>query len=222
MQAVILAGGRGKRLRPITDYIPKPMIPIRNVPIMEWQVRYLKKFGVDEVIVCTGYRTDVIEDFVRAKGGFGIEVSISAERTPLGTGGAIKKLSGLIKGGGFLVMNGDVITNMDLTRMMPRPNSIAAIPMRTKYGMLDLEGDRVSAFSEKRQIPGVYMNAGVYHLSRDMLDDLPRRGNIEETVFPRYAAENRLGSVVFEDPLWYSIDSYKDMQDCERDIGRII
>ena len=59
MKAIILAGGRGKRLRPITDYVPKPLIPIKNIPIIEWQIKYLKKYGVSEIIICSGYKSDM-------------------------------------------------------------------------------------------------------------------------------------------------------------------
>ena len=67
MKAIILAGGFGKRLKPITDYIPKPLVPIKNIPILEWQINYLKKFDVDEVIVCTGYKTEMIENYFKNK-----------------------------------------------------------------------------------------------------------------------------------------------------------
>ena len=67
LKAIILAGGRGKRLRPITDYVPKPLIPIKNIPIIEWQIRYLKKFGIREVIICTGYKADMIESYLSMK-----------------------------------------------------------------------------------------------------------------------------------------------------------
>ncbi|NIQ14833.1 MAG: NTP transferase domain-containing protein, partial [Candidatus Dadabacteria bacterium] len=88
MKAIILAGGRGKRLRPITDYVPKPLVPLNNVPIIEWQIRYLKKFNVDEIIICTGYKTEMIEHFLDTKDNFGIKIKFSIEKTPLGTGGA--------------------------------------------------------------------------------------------------------------------------------------
>ena len=64
MKAIILAGGRGRRLKPITDYIPKPLIPINNIPIIEWQIKYLKKFDISEVIICSGYKTEMIEKFI--------------------------------------------------------------------------------------------------------------------------------------------------------------
>ena len=67
MKAIILAGGRGKRLKPVTDYVPKPLVPIKNIPIIEWQIRYLKKFGIREVIICTGYKADMIESYLSMK-----------------------------------------------------------------------------------------------------------------------------------------------------------
>ena len=67
MKAIILAGGRGKRLKPVTDYVPKPLVPIKNIPIIEWQIRYLKKFGINEVIICTGYKADMIESYLSMK-----------------------------------------------------------------------------------------------------------------------------------------------------------
>ena len=64
MKAIILAGGMGKRLRPVTDYIPKSLIPLNNVPIIEWQIKYLKKFKIDEIIICTGHKTEMIENYL--------------------------------------------------------------------------------------------------------------------------------------------------------------
>ena len=80
MQAVILAGGFGKRLRPITDFVPKPLVPIDNIPILEWQIKYLKKFGIKNIIICTGYKAEQIENFLDTKSNFGIKISISVEK----------------------------------------------------------------------------------------------------------------------------------------------
>ena len=126
MKAIILAGGRGKRLRPITDYIPKPLVPIKNMPIIEWQLKYLKKFGVDEVIICTGYKQEMVENYLNVKK-LGIKIKYSIEKTPLGTGGAIKKAGKLIKEKSFFVINGDTITNIDLKKLSKKQNSIASI-----------------------------------------------------------------------------------------------
>ena len=91
MKAIILAGGRGKRLKQVTDYVPKPLIPLDNIPIIEWQIRYLKKFGIKEIIICTGYKTEQIENYLHIKNNFGVKIRFSKEQSPLGTGGAIKK-----------------------------------------------------------------------------------------------------------------------------------
>ena len=95
MKAVILAGGRGKRLKSITDFIPKPLIPINNVPILEWQIKYFKKFGIKEFIICVGYKTELILDFLKAKKNFDVKIKIIKENAPLGTGGAIKNIKKL-------------------------------------------------------------------------------------------------------------------------------
>ena len=91
MKALILAGGLGKRLKPITDYVPKPLIPINNIPIIEWQIRYLKKFGIKDFVFCTGYKTEQIENYLKTKNNFGCKIKFSKEDSPLGTGGALKK-----------------------------------------------------------------------------------------------------------------------------------
>ena len=79
MKAIILAGGRGKRLKPITDFVPKPLVPIKNIPIIEWQIKYLKKFNVSEVIICTGYKTKMIENHFKMKN-IGMKIKYSVEK----------------------------------------------------------------------------------------------------------------------------------------------
>jgi len=101
LKAIILAGGRGKRLNPITDYVPKPLVTIKNIPIIEWQIKYLKKYGINEVIICTGYKTKMIENYLSMKN-FGIKIKFSIEKLPLGTGGAIKKAGKMINDKSFL------------------------------------------------------------------------------------------------------------------------
>jgi NDP-sugar pyrophosphorylase family protein len=163
MKAIILAGGRGKRLRPITDYVPKPLVPLNNVPIIEWQIRYLKQFNVDEIIICTGYKTEMIEHFLETKDNFGIKIKFSIEKTPLGTGGAIKQAGKSIKDKSFFVINGDTITDIDLRKLEKSLNSIAAIELRTKFGIMETEDNKVTKFREKKEISNVWMNAGIYH-----------------------------------------------------------
>ena len=222
MKAIILAGGRGKRLRPITDYVPKPLVPLNNIPIIEWQIKYLKKFGVDEIIICTGYKTEMIQHFLSMKNSLGIKIKFSVEKTPLGTGGAIKQAGKLIKDKSFFVINGDTITNIDLKKLLKKLYAIAAIELRTKFGIMETKDDKVTMFREKKEVSDVWMNAGIYHLENKVLKDLPKKGDIEKTVFPDYAKKGILNTIKFKNTNWYSIDSFKDIEECSLEIHKII
>ena len=221
MKAIILAGGRGKRLKPITDYVPKPLIPIMNIPIIEWQIKYLKKFGITEVIICSGYKTKMIEDYLNNKK-LGIKIAFSIENKPLGTGGAIKKAGKKIKDKSFIVINGDTITNIDLKKLMKKENSIASIQLRTKFGILQTEQNKIIKFDEKKEIMDLWMNAGIYHLNKETIKELPNIGDIEKTLFPDYAKKEKLSTVKFRKSKWYSIDSFKDIEECSLVIQKII
>ena len=221
MKAIILAGGRGKRLKPITDYVPKPLVPIKNIPIIEWQIKYLEKFGIKEVIICTGYKTEMIENHLNMKN-IKTKITFSIEKSPLGTGGAIKKAAKLINEKSFFVLNGDTITNIDLNKLAKKKNAIAAIELRTKYGILETDDDKILNFREKKEIPDTWMNAGIYHLQKEVVKELPIKGDIEKTVFPKYAKKGILDTVKFKNSKWYSVDSFKDMEECTLEIEKII
>ena len=220
MKAIILAGGRGKRLKPITDYVPKPLVPIKNIPIIEWQIKYLEKFGIKEVIICTGYKTEMIENHLNMKN-IKTKITFSIEKTPLGTGGAIKKAGKMINDKSFFVLNGDTITNIDLNKLAEKKNAIAAIELRTKYGILETNDDKILNFREKKEIPDTWMNAGIYHLQKEV-KELPVKGDIEKTVFPKYAKKGILNTIKFKNSKWYSVDSFKDMEECALEIEKII
>ena len=221
MKAIILAGGRGKRLKPITDFVPKPLIPIRNIPIIEWQIKYLKKFNVTEVIICTGYKTKMMENHFEMKK-MGIKIKYSIEKSPLGTGGAIKKAGKMINEKSFFVMNGDTITNIDLNKLKKKQNSIASIELRTQYGILETKDEKILKFKEKKEIADTWMNAGIYHLQKEVLKELPLKGDIEKTLFPDYAKKGKLNTIKFKNTKWYSVDSFKDMEECSLEIEKII
>lgn len=221
MKAIILAGGRGNRLKPITDYVPKSLVPIKNIPIIEWQIKYLKKFGISEVIICSGYKTEMIEDYLKNRK-LGIKITFSIENKPLGTGGAIKKAGNKIKEKSFLVINGDIITNIDLKELLKKENSIASIQLKSKFGILQTDQDKIIKFDEKKEIPDIWMNAGIYYLNKEIIKDLPNIGDIEKTVFPNFAKKEKLFTIKFKNIKWFSIDSFKDMEECSSVIEKII
>ena len=218
MKAMILSGGRGKRLRPLTDTIPKSLILINNTPIIEWSIKYLKKFGITDIILCTGYKTKQIEDYLNKKNNFGCKIEYSVEKEVLGTGGAIKKAIKKISDKSFIVINGDIITNIDLKKIQTKPNSIAAIELRTKYGTMKIKNNKIIQFNEKSVVKNIWMNPGIYHLYTNLSEILPEKGSLESIVFPKLVKKNSLNTIKFKNVLWHSIDSYKDIDMCSKDI----
>ena len=218
MKAIILAGGRGKRLRPITDKIPKPLIPINNKPLIERTIKYLKKYGITEIIISSGYKSNLIEKFLKKKKNFGCEIIFSIEKTPLGTGGAVKKALRFVDEESFVVLNGDIVTNIDLKKILKNPNTIAANELKTKFGTMDIRNNKILKFNEKKDVSDVWMNPGIYHLSKNIEKIIPRKGSLEGIVFPKMAKNKTLETIKFKNALWFSIDSHKDIEECSKEI----
>ena len=218
MKAIILAGGRGKRLRPITDKIPKPLIPINNKPLIERTIKYLKKYGITEIIISSGYKSNLIEKFLRKNKNFGCEIIFSIEKTPLGTGGAIKKALKHVKDESFLVLNGDIVTNIDLKKILKKSNTIAANELKTKFGTMNIKNNKILKFNEKKDVTDVWMNPGIYHLSKNIEKLIPKKGSLEGIVFPKMVKNKTLETVKFKNALWFSIDSHKDIEECSKEI----
>ena len=218
MKAIILAGGRGERLRPITDKIPKPLIPINNIPLIERTIKYLKKYGINEIIISSGYRSNKIESFLKKKKNFGCQIIFSIEKTPLGTGGAIKKALKYVEEESFVVLNGDVVTNIDLRKILKKPNTIAANELKTKFGTMHIKNNKILKFNEKKDVVDIWMNPGIYNLSKNIDKMIPKKGSLEGIVFPKMAKNKTLDVVKFKNTLWFSIDSHKDIEECSKEI----
>ena len=219
MKALILAGGRGKRLRPLTDKIPKSLIPINKKPLIQYTINYLKKFGINEIIICAGYKSTQIQNFLKKKKNFGCKIEYSIEKSPLGTAGAIRNAIKNLSDESFLVINGDVITNIDLKKILKKPNTIAANELKTKFGTMKIKNNKILKFNEKTDVENVWMNPGLYHLSIDILKILPHKGSLEAEIFPKLAKKKSLHTVKFKNVLWHSIDSFKDIELSSKEIN---
>jgi NDP-sugar pyrophosphorylase family protein len=218
MKVIILAGGRGKRLRPITDKIPKPLILINKKPLIERTIKYLKKYGMTEIIISSGYKSNLIEKFLKKKKNFDCEITFSTEKTPLGTGGAIKKALRYVYEETFLVLKLDIVTNIDLKKILKKPNTIAANELKTKFGTMDIKNNKILKFNEKKDVTNVWMNTGIYHLSKNIEKLIPKKGSLEGIVFPKMVKNKTLETVKFKNALWFSIDSHKDIEECSKEI----
>ncbi len=227
MKAVILAGGFGKRLRPLTTEKPKPLIEVAGEPIIVHQMKWLKKYGVTEFVLCVGYLKEKIIAAIGNGSKYGVKVYYSVEDEPLGTGGGLKNAEGILRNEDvFLVLNGDILTNLDPTKLVETVKksdhvigAIAVIPLRSPYGVIELdERGYITKFIEKPELPGFWMNAGVYAFKPEIFDYLPEKGDIERTAFVKLAEERRLAAVTYRNVFWKSIDSIKDLEEAEKAI----
>lgn len=228
MHALILAGGKGERLRPLTDTLPKPMVPVCGKPILERQIAWLKEGGVDSVVFLAGYRWEAIQEYFLDGSGFGVRAEYSVEDSPLGRGGAIKQGYPLVPASGepVVVTNGDIITRQPLSDILEfhrnspaRRNgpsvTLLSVPMVSPYGIVDMvDGGTVVGFREKVELPH-WINGGVYVFDQEVFPEFPDLGDHEVETFPRLAAEGRIAAYQTRS-FWTSIDSFKDLREAEQ------
>ena len=227
--AVILAGGFGKRLRPFTEEIPKPLVSVADRPILEWQIEWLKRYGFNEFVLLVGYRKEKIIEYIGSGNRLGVKVTYVVEDEPLGTGGAIKNAEHILsKEEKFLVLNGDILTNLDplklfetLEKVPQYVGVIASIPLPSPYGVLKIDGDRVTGFVEKPQIKDYWINAGIYALTPEALKYFPERGDLERVAFPAMARDGVLGAVKYTNIFWKSVDTYKDLEEATKSVIKL-
>ena len=227
MITVILAGGLGKRLRPLTSDRPKPMIQINKTPIIELQVKWLKKFGITDIIVLVGHLREKIKHHLADGKKFGVNISYIEENVPLGTGGALKNAKDhIIQDGnsdsGFFVINGDILTNLDPFTISDKGSmTLALVPLKSTFGIVETDGDLVSKFVEKPYIEDRWVNAGVYYFSNDIFDYLPDNGNLETVTLPMLVEKQKLKAKKFSNNYWRSIDSHKDVDEASKEIEQV-
>jgi mannose-1-phosphate guanylyltransferase len=227
MKAIVLAGGLGMRLRPLTDDKPKALVPVNGRPISEYQIEWLvKEGGVDGVTFACGYKWERLKEHFGSSFQ-GIPVDYSVEDEPLGTGGGIKRaLSAKESGELVVVTNGDIITDLPLKRMIDAHKqageisaSMLVVPYRSRFGVVKIDKLKmVRGFEEKPAFPDVWINGGVYLLNqRKILKNLPEKGDIERETFPKLVNHGELLSYPHYGEWWF-LDSMKDLQELEESI----
>lgn len=231
MKAAIIAGGLAKRLRPLTEEIPKSLVEVAGKPIIEWQLEWLKANNITTVIVLAGYRYEKLIEFLGSGRRFGVSVTYVIEDSPLGTGGAIKNAEPYLNNEVFVALNGDVLTDIPISKLAKvledhddAVASIALVPLKSPYGVVRMSEDgKIESFVEKPSIEDYLINAGVYMMKNEIFKYLPDVGDIEKTAFPQLAREGRLYGVKFLNSYWRSIDTVKDVEEVTNDIksGRL-
>ncbi len=202
-QAVILAGGQGTRLRPLTLARAKPVVPLLNRPFLAYQLALLREHGVVDAILACSYRVDDVRAVLGDAAQLGVRLRYVVEKEPLGTGGGVANAADLATGTVF-VLNGDILTDADLTAMRRFHEArrarvtifLTRVPDPRQYGLVETDADgRIRAFREKpaagEALAGDTVNAGVYLLDAALLGRIPRDRpvSIEREFFPALIAE---------------------------------
>lgn len=224
MKAFILCGGRGERLKPLTDNLPKPMVKVGGKPILEHQLELLSKHGIDEAVLLVGWCGDQVEKYFGDGGRLGMHIEYSYEdpNNRLGTAGPIKAAKDKIDGT-FIVMNGDIVSNTNISGIvsfhvgMECWGTINMINMPSPYGIIDLDGNKIKQFREKPVLP-FKMNAGLYVLEPEVVDFMPDVGSIETDVFPKIAALGKLCGYDSTGIYWSDVGTHKDLEKANKDI----
>jgi len=224
IQAVIMAGGLGLRLRPLTENLPKPMLPVGGKPLMELVIEQLQQIGIRRVNVTTHYKPEKISDHFGDGSLFGIELNYINEDKPLGTGGAL----GLIDAPKetMLVINGDILTQVDFRAMLAYHQEKRAVltvgvrqyDIKVPYGVVECEGSRICALKEKPQMHFL-VNAGVYLLEPKVYEFIPKHEHFNMTDLIQWLLDS--DHIVTSFPIyeyWLDIGKLADYKQAQNDI----
>lgn len=227
MRAIILAGGFGTRLRPLTDIMPKPLLPVKGLPIIEHAILNFIKHGITDIVLSVGYQADKISDYFGDGKKWGAHISYAIETEPLGTGGAIKKAAQGISGT-FLAINGDNLADFDWTKMLKvhierdAKATLALFPVAdvTQYGIARLEDSKILEFIEKptrEAAPSNLNNAGGYIFEHTTLDILPDgKCSIEKDCFEKLAPSGVVWAY-HHSGQWYPTDTLEKYKKADTD-----
>jgi len=232
MQAILLAGGLGTRLRSVVNDRPKPMAMIQGKPFIEYVIRELAGQGIDDIIFAVGYKGSMVEEYFADGKKFGIRASYAYEETLLGTAGAIKNAAKHMTGQEVFVLNGDTFYRMDYHRLIRQKQDMGldmVLVLRkvedvSRYGQALLTEGRLAGFNEKteEQKAGT-INGGVYLMSWDLIREIPEgKVSLEQDMIPKWLSEGRrLGGFV-NDGYFIDIgipkDYYRFMEDVEKGV----
>ena len=215
MEAIILAGGKGERLGEAAGGRPKALVELAGRPLAAYQVGQLAAAGVTRVLVsCAAGEEGAFE---AALGGIGPEVVAVPEPEPLGRGGGIRFAARARREqGDLLALNGDELVDVDFSRLLSLHRereaaaTITVVPLRSPFGVVDLDDDLVTGFREAPRLDQ-WVSCGIYALAEEALERFPERGDHETTTFPELAAEGRLRALRHEG-VWLTVNTPKDLR----------
>jgi mannose-1-phosphate guanylyltransferase len=227
MKAVILAGGMGTRMRPLTYVMPKVMLPIGGKPILEHTINYLKNYGISEFIVCVAYLKTHIIDYFKEGQNLAVDIQFAEADMPRGTAGQLKTAEKHIPGR-FLAMNGDIITSLNIKKLVEyheKTKGTGTIALKrfevtSPYGHIEVdETYRIGKFEEKPTL-SFQANAGIYILERKIFDYIPvdQIASLERETFPTMLSHGETFNGYFEEAYWADVGSMTDFERVDKEL----
>ncbi len=223
MQAVVLAGGKGRRLEPYTTLLPKPLMPVGEYPVLEILLRQLKAQGFDEVILAVGHLAELIEAYFQDGRRWGLRIRYSREPEPLGTVGPLALLRDQLEEH-FLVLNGDILTELPFGEVLrfhqhqstPLTIAINRRTVEVDFGVVDHENHRLVGYHEKPVI-SYWVSMGVYAFRRDVLSYIPpgQHFDVPDLVQTLLSAQESIAVFPFEG-FWLDIGRETDFREAQR------
>jgi NDP-sugar pyrophosphorylase family protein len=227
--ALILCGGLGVKLRPLTFITPKPMLPIGYQPLLQYQIQYLKKYEFDRIILAVGYLQEQIIKYFSNGQRFDVKILYSFEKDPLDTGGAVKNAEELINGN-FIALNGDIIFDkLDLDKLLSyhkEKGSIATLTLTKhkeplRYGLVEIneEGQIIKFIEKPSEAKSGLINAGIYAFSQEIFNYINKgkKVSLEKDVFPKLAEEGKLYGFIY-DGYWRDVGVPEDYMEVLKDL----
>jgi len=229
--AILLVGGRGTRLAPLTNNTPKPMLQVAGVPFTEHQITKARSAGITEIVLATSFKAELFEPYFGDGKNFGISIRYAVEEVALGTGGAISNAAAMLEGSGpVAIFNGDVLSKHDLDRQFKfhEFNSaeitlyLTEVEDARAYGAVELDGvGRVSAFNEKMENPPTnIINAGCYIFNREIIASIPfgKVISVERETFPQLLAKGAKVFGFIDKSYWLDIGTPAALLKASRDL----
>lgn len=228
-RAILMAGGLGTRLRPLTETVPKPMLRVGNKPILEHIIESLKQSGLVDIDLCVSYKSHVIQDYFQDGSQFGVNISYLEEESRMGTAGALQLLPER-PSGPFIVMNGDLLTNMDFSNMLDfheEQGSFGTMGVRefeyqVPYGVVTLANNRIQSIEEK-PIKTCLVSAGIYVLSPEAIDFIPKGEYFDmPELFSRMIQAQRITRSYLIKDYWLDIGRISDYEKAQAEIDIVL
>jgi len=220
--AVIIAGGRGKRLEEHTEDLPKPLIPVGGKPLLERVIEWLKRNGVENLVIGVAYKKEKVMDYFGDGSKFGMKIKYVEHDEYGGTEDAFKTdiFESGIEDENFYAMNCDQITDLQLeglTNFHLRNNAIVtvvAVNLRTNFGVIETNNQKqIKEFQEKGELPGTIINSGIYVFNKKIKQYLEGK-NIEENAFRKLIKEDKIYSFYY-DGVWLTVNDKKELKKAE-------